>query len=110
MAARAEIHRLPLTIRFVTRKVRCDLDRRAAFERHTAHAFQTRVRRIGHAKGQRQIGTVYCMRLELFGQPVMGAVRFGNHQKARGVFVDPVDDARTFFTADAGQISAEMMQ
>ena len=49
-----------------------------------------------------KIGALDRMVGELRGQAFMGAVGLGHDEQARGVLVDPVDDAGPGYTADAG--------
>ena len=55
--------------------------------------------RLGH------LATTKCQ-----GQAVVGAFLLGDHQEARCVFVQPMDDARSFRSSDARQIFAMLEQ
>ena len=43
---------------------------------------------------------------ELFGQRFMGTVVLGRHHQPGGVLVEPVHDARPFYSADAGKTAS----
>ena len=47
---------------------------------------------------------------QLGGELLMGEVILGHDQQARGVFVDPVDDAGALLSADAGETVAAVVQ
>src|SRR2546425_901689 len=49
-------------------------------------------------------------RLELVGERPVRGVGLGDHQDTRGLFVEPVDDSRSFDAADAGEIGAVVKQ
>ena len=46
--------------------------------------------------------------LYLFGQPLMRPIILGNDQQAAGILINPMDNARTQHTIDAGKTAAAM--
>lgn len=110
MTPALEQHGLALAIGLVARQMCCDLERASRFETDPARAPKSRIPVIGNTMAKRAIGAACCMRRELFGQPVMGGVGLGNHKQTRCVLVDPVNDAGTFFAADAGERVDEMVE
>lgn len=47
---------------------------------------------------------------KLCGEPLMSKVILGSDQQARGIFIDPVNDTRTFLSADTGERITAMPQ
>ena len=70
-------------------------------ETDAAQAADAGVVGTGHAVNHGQIAARNGMRLELGGKAVMGAVGFGDDQKAGRVLVDAVHDAGAPFAPDA---------
>jgi hypothetical protein len=66
--------------------------------------------RRGHAMRDGQIGALDRMVGKLPGEPLMRSVGLGDHEKARRVLVDAVNDARAGHPANARQSPRAMMQ
>ena len=62
------------------------------------------------APGERQVGAVEITRGEGFGQGAVGPVRLRHDHDARGVLVEPMDNARPLFATDARQVVPRMGQ
>ena len=71
-------------------------------------AFDDPVGRARHAPDHRIVSTLDRVVGELLGQAGHGALGFGGDEKARCVFVQPVNDAGPGFAADAHQAVAAM--
>ncbi len=64
--------------------------------------------RVWQAPAEGQVGAFQVMRREGGGEPGVGELRLGRDHDAGCVFIQPVDDARAPFGADAGQAVAAM--
>ena len=101
VAALLPNHSLPLAVGLMPGEVSGDLQDAARLKADPAQAPQAGVIGVGLAVDDRQIAAVDRVILELCRQPVMGAVRFRDHQEPRCILVDAVDDARPPLAANA---------
>ena len=101
---------LLLTVSFVPGELRCHFDCRSFLETDAKDAAKSRIAPVGNPVAKRAIGAFHRVRSELVGKAVVRCVRLCDDKQAAGFLVDPMDDARSFGTADAGKTTAKMMQ
>ncbi len=101
---------LLLPVRFVPGKVGGDADNPTFFETDAFHAAESRVGKTGNAITHRIIATFNAVPRKLLRKSVMRRICFGDNQQAGRVFIDAVDDPRSFLSAHAGQAVAKMEQ
>ncbi len=68
------------------------------------------VRHAGDSLDKCQVGFADQAVCKLLRERTMGGIGFGDDEAAAGFLVEPVDDARTFFSADDTQAGAVMEQ
>lgn len=73
-------------------------------------AFDSPVQRRRNAINNGKIRSFYRMFGKLFAQTAVRFIIFGNDQQAASVFVNTVDNARTFYAADAGKAVPTMVK
>ena len=86
-------HRLPLTISLVARKASGHAQNTRTFKGDPTQTPQARISGRWHTVHHGQIAAVDRVFLKLRGQPMMRAIRFRHHQKARRILVNPVHNA-----------------
>lgn len=68
------------------------------------------VRHAGDSLDKRQVGLADLAVCKLFRERAVGGIGFGDDEAAAGLLVEPVDDARSFFTSDDTQSGTVMEQ
>lgn len=85
-------HRLALAVFGMASQARADADEAARFKADPAQARQARIARIRNTVAKGKVMAAQAMGGKLGGEALMGTVGFGHNEKARSVFVDPVDN------------------
>ena len=100
MSAAIEQNRLTLAIGFMPRQTGGDFHNIARFEIDPFDPAHARIIGIWHTITHCAVIAFDGVTFELFSQPVMRAVVFGDNQQTAGVFVNAMDDAWPPFTTN----------